>query len=120
MATLVNGNNRVVVKNSGVPGEYVCKLWVDGVYQRDADYFTDDEYDAFYTANAMVSRVLKPAVIPAPEPDEPVLIDADDSEEDIQCYWITTPRGFQPEPTMDGICSWFYDHENESGLSDDY
>jgi hypothetical protein len=35
-------------------GEYVVKLWIDGEYQTEADYFTDDLDDAMNTAQSMV------------------------------------------------------------------
>ena len=39
--------------------EYVDKLYVDGKYQPDADYFTDDKQDASDTAKAMKRRAEK-------------------------------------------------------------
>jgi hypothetical protein len=34
--------------------EYRVKFYVNGVHQKDADYFTDDKQDAFNTADAWV------------------------------------------------------------------
>jgi hypothetical protein len=36
--------------------EYIVKFYVDGVYQRKADYFTDDKQDAIGTAKAELKR----------------------------------------------------------------
>lgn len=38
-------------------GEFVVKLFVNGVYDASADYFTDDRCDACGTADAMVEFV---------------------------------------------------------------
>jgi hypothetical protein len=38
-------------------GEFVVKLFTDGVYDASADYFTDDRCDACGTADAMVEPV---------------------------------------------------------------
>jgi hypothetical protein len=35
-------------------GEYRVRLFIDGVYQKDMDYFTDDKEDAELTAKAMM------------------------------------------------------------------
>lgn len=34
--------------------EYRVKLYINGVWRADADYFTDDKADALQTANVMV------------------------------------------------------------------
>ena len=34
-------------------GEYRVRLFIDGVYQAGADYFTDDKQDAYATAATM-------------------------------------------------------------------
>lgn len=37
-------------------GEYVVRLYVDGVRQKDANYYTDDKEDAELTAKDMERR----------------------------------------------------------------
>jgi hypothetical protein len=45
---------RATTKTSKVDGEYRVRLFIDGVYQSEADYFTNDKDDAEGTADAMI------------------------------------------------------------------
>lgn len=38
-------------------GEYKTKFFVNGIHQKDADYFTDDKSDATGTAQAEIRRM---------------------------------------------------------------
>lgn len=40
-------------------GEYCVKLYIGGVYQTEADYFTDDRQDAHDTAESMIAEVAR-------------------------------------------------------------
>lgn len=46
-------------KISKKDGEYCVKLYIDGVYQKGADYFTDDKEDAEGTAKQMILKAKK-------------------------------------------------------------
>jgi hypothetical protein len=57
---IISQNNghvrRAYVSKRNEWGEYRVKLYIDGKYQQNADYFTDDKGDAVQTARAMVER----------------------------------------------------------------
>lgn len=60
-------------------GEWVVRLWVDGVHQKDADYFTDDKQDAIMTAKFMEQRPassIRPEEIESVEKVESLQIEA--------------------------------------------
>lgn len=52
--SFTSGNRRAAVAYVEGIGEFRVRLYVDGVAQPEADYFTDDRHDADATALAMV------------------------------------------------------------------
>ena len=44
------------IKNRNSAGEFTVQLFVDGIHQKEADYFTDDRKDAATTAADMLKR----------------------------------------------------------------
>lgn len=54
--TQVSGNEKTKVYYSAQNAEYRVEYWINGVYQRDADYFTDDKSDALGSAKAMLQK----------------------------------------------------------------
>lgn len=55
-------NVKTTIKRKASTGEWVVRLHINGVHQKDADYFTDDKKDAEDTALAMVNARRKTAV----------------------------------------------------------
>ena len=56
MESNTNTAIKTTIKKNTSDGEYVVKLWIDGVHQPKANYFTDDKEDARETAKDMVAR----------------------------------------------------------------
>lgn len=50
--TEATGKRTAKIYKDSETQEYVVKFYIDGVYQKDADYFTDDKQDALGTAKA--------------------------------------------------------------------
>jgi len=53
VADKTDGIYRTIIRFDAESDEYVVQLFVNGVHQFDADYFTDDKEDATNTAKSM-------------------------------------------------------------------
>lgn len=50
---------KITTKIKKEDDEYIVQLFINGKYQKDADYFTDDKDDAKQTAKAMIKHASK-------------------------------------------------------------
>lgn len=51
-----NTGRKIAVYRNSDWNEWVVKFYLDGKYQVDADYFTDDQADALDTANSWLAK----------------------------------------------------------------
>jgi len=86
------GNKTAKIYKDSDTGEFIVKFYVDGVYQKDADYFTDDREDALGTAKSEIKR-WRPAT------------DTAVTEADVE--GVDNPRDIEkeqpPEPKLDWV-----------------
>lgn len=94
VTTQANGKKTAKIYKDTETGEFCVKFYVDGKYQKDADYFTDDKDDALGTAKAEIKRSNE-SVNEADEEGAPT--DTDKSPRDIE-------KAAEPEgPDMEWI-----------------
>jgi len=70
LQTQSGGKMTAKVYRDSETNEFVVKFYVDGVYQTEADYFTDDKQDAMDTARSQVNRNRTESVKEADEIDD--------------------------------------------------
>jgi hypothetical protein len=76
VSTQTGGKKTAKVYKDSETGEFVVKFYVDGKYQKDADYHTDDKQDAMDTAKAETKKANEAVVHEADE------VDTDDKDKD--------------------------------------
>ena len=60
--TFTKGNVKIIVKRKPSTDEWVARYFVDGKYNEDASYYTDDKQDAIDTAKHMIEHTKSAAI----------------------------------------------------------